>query len=237
MDIFEQLTRAQNGDQKAREQLVKDNLPLVFHIAKRFYDRGVDSSDLKQIGCIGLLKAIDNFSVEKNVKFSTYAVPMIQGEIRRFLRDDGMLRVSRGLKENAYKIKQAEEEIYLESGKEATIEEIAQRIGRSVEDVVIALESGYEVESLHKTVYCQGNGDIHLEEVLTGEWEPEEGILSHMTLMEAFAGLSHEEKNIVKRRYFLGETQAQIAKEMGTNQVQISRKEKQILHKMRKALG
>lgn len=156
------IARSQAGDKEAREVLIEKNLGLVHHIVKRFLGRGYDMEDLFQIGSIGLMKAIDKFDLSFEVKFSTYAVPMISGEIKRFLRDDGMVKVSRSLKENGFKIKQAAERIAYEKGGEATLEEIARATELSVEDIVMAMEANVEVESIYKSVYQSDGNEIYL---------------------------------------------------------------------------
>ncbi len=147
------IERSHAGDKEAREVLIEKNLGLVHHIVKRFLNRGVDAEDLFQIGCIGLMKAIDKFNLAFDVKFSTYAVPMISGEIKRFLRDDGMMKVSRGLKENGWKIKKAREQYQHEKGKEPALREVAEMTGLTVEEVVMAMDAGAEVESIYRSVY------------------------------------------------------------------------------------
>ena len=166
------LTQAQAGDREAREVLVEKNLGLVHHIVKRFLGRGYDAEDLFQIGSIGLMKAIDKFDLSYDVKFSTYAVPMIAGEIKRFLRDDGMVKVSRTLKENGFKIRQASEQVSKQLGREATLLEISEITGISTEDIVMAMEANVEVESIYKSVYQSDGNEIYMDGKLLTYIEP-----------------------------------------------------------------
>ena len=230
------IEKAHQGDKAAREQLVEENLGLVFTIAKRFAGRGTDDEDLFQIGSIGLLKAIDHFDLSYGVKFSTYAVPMIAGEIKRFLRDDGMLKVSRSLKETAYKTASARESLEKRLGREPTVEELSEEIGISREDIVLAMEAASEVESLHRPVY-QGDGtEIYLEDRIEEKENMNEKVLDSMVLTEVMETLEPEEKFLIIMRYFKDQTQSQVAEMLGRTQVQVSRLEKKILKKMRDAL-
>ena len=163
------IERSRAGDKEARERLIEEKLGLVRHIVKRFLERGYDPEDLFQIGCIGLMKAIDKFDLRFEVKFSTYAVPMIQGEIKRFLRDDGMVKVSRTLKENGWKIRQAAEKLSHMLGRDATMQEISEETGLSVEDIVLALDANIEVESIYKSVYQSDGNEIYLVDQVVGE--------------------------------------------------------------------
>ena len=227
------LENAHKGDKKAREALVEENMGLVYMTVKRFTGRGYETEDLIQIGCIGLLKAIDKFDVSFDVKFSTYAVPMIAGEIKRFLRDDGMIKVSRTLKETAAKAYMAKEALEKRHGREATLEEISKEIGAAREDIVLAMESSAEVESLYKTIY-QGNGNaISLMDKLEWEANPNEDLLDHIVLDELLGKLGNDERTLIRLRYFEDKTQVQVAAVMGMTQVQVSRFEKKILQKLR----
>lgn len=230
------IEKAHQGDKAAREQLVEENLGLVFTIAKRFAGRGTDDEDLFQIGSIGLLKAIDHFDLSYGVKFSTYAVPMIAGEIKRFLRDDGMLKVSRSLKETAYKTASARESLEKRLGREPTVEELSEEIGISREDIVLAMEAASEVESLYRPVY-QGDGtEIYLEDRIEEKENMNEKVLDSMVLTEVMETLEPEEQFLIIMRYFKDQTQSQVAEMLGRTQVQVSRLEKKILKKMRDAL-
>ena len=227
------LTQAQAGDRGAREILVEKNLGLVHHIVKRFLGRGYEAEDLFQIGSIGLMKAIDKFDLTYEVKFSTYAVPMIAGEIKRFLRDDGMVKVSRTLKENGMKIKQAADEVSKELGREATISEISELTGISVEDIVVAMEANAEVESIYKSVYQSDGNEIYMVDRLPSGKDDNEKVLNHILLEQLLSELTDEEKRLIARRYFQDKTQVEVARQLGISQVQVSRLEKRILLRMR----
>lgn len=225
--------RAHAGDKEAREVLIEKNLGLVHHIVKRFLNRGVDAEDLFQIGCIGLMKAIDKFDLSYDVKFSTYAVPMISGEIKRFLRDDGMVKVSRTLKENGFKITKARERFQHEKGREPTLTEIAEMTGLSVEETVMAMDAGAEVESIYRSIYQSDGNEIYLVDQIAGKSNEKEEVLNHMLLRQLLSELEGEEKELIELRYFQGKTQTDVAARMGISQVQVSRLEKRILRRMR----
>lgn len=227
------IARAQDGDKGAREVLVEKNLGLVHHIVKRFMGRGMDMDDLFQIGSIGLIKAIDKFDLTYEVKFSTYAVPMITGEIKRFLRDDGMIKMSRSIKENGWKIRQASDRLTFEKGREPTLEDLSEATGLPTEDIVMALEANVEVESIYKTVY-QGEGtQICLVDKLPEKKDDNELLLNHMMVEQLLDTLGDKEKKLIILRYYLDKTQVEVAKELGISQVQVSRLEKRILKSMR----
>ncbi len=228
------IARSQAGDKEAREVLIEKNLGLVHHIVRRFLGRGYDAEDLFQIGSIGLMKAIDKFDLAYDVKFSTYAVPMISGEIKRFLRDDGMVKVSRTLKENGWKIRQ--ERIAHEKGREATLEEIALATGISKEDIVMAMEANVEVESIYKSVYQSDGNEIYLVDKLPEKKDDNEKLLNHMLLEQLIGELGEEERLLIRLRYFQDKTQVEVAKNLGISQVQVSRMEKKILVRMREKL-
>ena len=237
------IAQAQAGDRAAREVLIEKNLGLVHHIVKRFAGRGYDCEDLFQIGTIGLMKAVDKFDLSFDVRFSTYAVPMISGEIKRFLRDDGMVKVSRTLKENGWKIRQASERLGHKLGREATLEEISHETGIGREDVVMALEANVEVESIYKTVYQSDGNEIQLldrvasaGETGSGEDEEKERVLDHMLLEQLLDGLEETERYLIRMRYFEDKTQSQVAGVLGISQVQVSRLEKKILLRMRRSV-
>ncbi len=232
-DTLTLLRRAHDGDKAARELLVQENLGLVWSIVRRFRNRGVEQEDLFQIGSIGLLKAIDKFDLAYDVQFSTYAVPMITGEIKRFLRDDGMLKVSRTMKETAVRALRAREKLETEQGREPTITEIAAALEMSTEEVVLALEAGSQVESLHKTI-CQGDGnDISLMDKLEEKTDRNEEVLNQILLEEILGTLKPEERRLIYLRYYREKTQTEIAAELGISQVQVSRLEKKILKTLR----
>ncbi|PXV85981.1 RNA polymerase sporulation-specific sigma factor [Lachnotalea glycerini] len=230
------IEKSHQGDKKARDMLVEENMGLVWSIVKRFVGRGHEQEDLFQIGSIGLIKAIDKFDTSYEVKFSTYAVPMISGEIKRFLRDDGMVKVSRSLKENGYKIRQATQSISHEMGREATIEELAAATELSAEDIVMAMDASVEVESIYKTVY-QGEGtQISLVDKLEEKNDEQEKLLDHMLLEQLLEILDEKEKKLIILRYYQDKTQMEVAKVLGISQVQVSRMEKKILLRMRQTL-
>ncbi len=248
------IERSQAGDKEARETLIEENLGLVRHIVKRFAGRGYDMEDLFQIGCIGLMKAIDKFDLHYEVRFSTYAVPMIQGEIKRFLRDDGMVKVSRTLKENGWKIKQAAQRLSQEYGREATLQELSEATGLETEDIVMALDANVEVESIYKSVYQSDGNEIYLVDQVVGgsngvgyssmgqamvntgglcEDTEKEKVLNHMLLEQLLGQLDDRERELISMRYFQDKTQVEVARYMGISQVQVSRMEKRILLQMR----
>lgn len=233
---LELLKLAKEGNQDAKEQLVKENLGLVWAVARRFMGRGHELEDLYQIGCIGLMKCIEKFDLSYDVKFSTYAVPMISGEIKRFLRDDGMIKVSRTLKETAYKVKKARDEIINQTGVEPKIEELSEILEIDVEEIVASLEANVEVESIHKTIYQNDGNAIYLLDKIATVEDENETLLNQIVLGEVMANLEEVEKKIIRLRYFENKTQTEIAKKIGISQVQVSRMEKRILLKMRKNL-
>ena len=230
------IQKSHDGDEGARAQLMEENTGLIWCVAKRFYGRGTEPEDLFQIGSIGLLKAIDKFDLSYDVKFSTYAVPMISGEIKRFLRDDGMIKVSRSLKEIAYRAYLAGEKLREETGKEPSIEEIAERIEVEKETLVLAMEASSEVESLQKTIYQGDGNEILLMDKIVEEEEREEKILNTMLLRQLLGELGERERELLSLRYFGNKTQGEVGKMMGISQVQVSRMEKRILQDLRKRL-
>ncbi|MGC4020100.1 MAG: RNA polymerase sporulation sigma factor SigF [Muricomes sp.] len=228
------IKKSHDGDKEAREQLVEENVGLVWCVVKRFYGRGTEAEDLFQIGSIGLLKAIDKFDLSYEVKFSTYAVPMISGEIKRFLRDDGMIKVSRSLKELSYKTFQAREELTAKLGREPTLDELAETMGVDREEIVQAMEAGGEVDSLYKPIHQKEGNEIRLVDKLEEKERKEEKILDHMLLAQLLESLNKEERQLIYLRYFADETQSQVGKRMGISQVQVSRMEKRIIENLRK---
>ena len=230
---LELIIRAQQGDEEAKNQLVNENMGLVWSLVRRFSGRGYELEDLFQIGSIGLLKSIDKFDLSFNVKFSTYAVPMIVGEIKRFLRDDGMIKVSRSLKETAYKARMLKEELIREYHREPTLSEIAAGLDLEVEEVAYALESNAEVESLSAVIY-QGDGKpITLSDKLDEAPILQNSLVDKMILAELIARLLPIERELITMRYFEDLTQTEIAKALDISQVQVSRIEKRILRKMK----
>ena len=227
------ITKSQQGDKKARDTVFEENTGLIYSVAKRFVGRGVEMEDLIQIGSIGLLKAVDHFNASFEVKFSTYAVPMIAGEIKRYLRDDGILKVSRSLKENCVRIYSAREKLEKELGREPVMEEIAQIAQLSVDEVVMSLESGAEVESLHKIIYQGDGNDISLMDRLQEKENGQDAALNRIFLDEILKKLDARERQLIYMRYFKDMTQTEIAAEMGISQVQVSRMEKRILKQLK----
>lgn len=228
----ELLKKVAKGDEKARETLINGNLRLVLSVIQRFTNRGEAPDDLFQVGCIGLIKAIDNFSLEFGVKFSTYAVPMILGEIKRYIRDSGQLRVSRSLRDLAYRAMQAKEQLLNERKREPTIEEIAERIDSKREDVVIALEAVTEPVSLYEPVFSEGGDTIYVMDQI-GDKNDDNNWLEEIALKEAIASLGNREKHILSLRFFQGKTQVEVADEIGISQAQVSRLEKGALNKIK----
>ena len=231
--VIELLKKAKQGDKKSRDMLVEENIGLVWSIVRRFGSRGYEYDDLFQIGVIGLMKAIDYFNTDYNVKFSTYAVPMITGEIRRFLRDDGMVKVSPEIKDHAYKVHQAREKLFSKLGREANVQELADETGIALEDVIVAMETNTEVDSLHKVIYQGDSNDNCLMDRLEDPNDESERVLNKMLVEKLLEDLKPSERDIIVLRYYCNQTQAQIAKRLGISQVQVSRIEKKILHAMR----
>ncbi len=234
METIELIKQARAGDKLAREQVIKQNMPRVYSIVRRFTGRGHDLEDLGQIGAIGLIKAVDNFNLDFEVKFSTYAVPLITGEIKRFLRDDGMVKVSRTLKENGYRIRREAEILAGRLGREATLEELSVATELKREDIVLALEAGNEVESLHKTVFQKEGSEISLMDRIPSERDESEIVLNRLMLGQLLDELEEKERRLIELRYFHDKTQTQVADLLNMNQVQVSRMEKKILRSMRK---
>ena len=228
--------KAHQGDKVARDLLVEQKTGLVWSIVRRFLNRGVEAEDLFQIGSIGLMKAIDKFDTSYEVRFSTYAVPMITGEIKRFLRDDGMLKVSRSMKETAGKGYAAREQLERKLGREPSLMEIADEIGVTPEELAMAMESGAEIETLQKTIYQGDGNDISLMDKLEEKTNQNEKLLDRILLENLLKILEPDERKLIYLRYFQEETQVSIAKKMGISQVQVSRMEKKILERLRKNL-
>ncbi|CCY59286.1 rNA polymerase sigma factor [Clostridium sp. CAG:632] len=234
---IELIKLAKEGDRKAREQVATENLGLVWSVVRRFAGRGHELEDLYQIGCIGLMKCIDKFDPAYDVKFSTYAVPMIMGEIKRFLRDDGMVKVSRSLKETAYKVYSVREQMMNEHGIEPTIEELASSLEIEKEDIVLALEAGSEVESIYKTIYQNDGNAIYLIDKLVSSEDESRQAVDRLALEELLGQLEEKERSIIRMRYFEDKTQTEIAGFLGISQVQVSRIEKKVLTKMREQMN
>ncbi|HIS26919.1 MAG TPA: RNA polymerase sporulation sigma factor SigF [Candidatus Pullilachnospira intestinigallinarum] len=230
------ITLAHQGDKAARDTLIEENIGLVWSIVRRFQNRGVETEDLFQIGSIGLIKAVDKFDPSYEVQFSTYAVPMIAGEIRRFLRDDGMLKVSRSLKELAGRIYSTKDALEKKNGREPTLFEVADELGVSQEDLVLAMEAQTQVESLQQVIYQGEGSDISLMDKLEEEENQSEQVVDRLLLEEVLKSLEGRERQLIYMRYFQEKTQAVIARQLGISQVQVSRLEKKILGKLRKKI-
>ncbi len=229
------LREMQAGNRKAREELVQGNLRLVLSVVQRFTQRGENLDDLFQVGCIGLIKSIDNFDISQNVRFSTYAVPMIIGEIRRYLRDNNAMRISRSIRDTAYKAMQAKEQLTHETQREPTVEQIAQRLDIPREEVVLALEAIVDPVSLYEPVYNDGGDTIYVMDQV-GDHNDEKNWLDEIALKEAIANLSDREKKILGLRFFKGLTQVEVSGEIGISQAQVSRLEKGALEKIKREL-
>lgn len=247
-ELTELITRAQAGDREAREILIERNLGLVHTIVRRFLGRGVEPEDLFQIGAIGLMKAVDKFDLGFDVKFSTYAVPMITGEIKRYLRDDGMVKVSRSLKENAVKVRLARQRLQNRLGREPFLQEIAGESGLTAEEILSALEADRGVESLYSRVTQADGSEVYLVDKLadgggdaggipgfggSGEDAEKERLLNRMLLDQLLGELGEKERELIRLRYFQDKTQTEVARRLGVSQVQVSRLEKRILLRMR----
>lgn len=231
--LFEQI---KSGDAQARELYIKGNLRLVLSVIKRFSASNENVDDLFQIGCIGLMKAIDNFDTELGVKFSTYAVPMILGEIRRYLRDNNAIRVSRSLRDTAYKVIYAKEHYIKQNLREPTINEIAEEIGISKEDIVLAMDAIQSPVSLYEPVYTEGGDTLYVMDQISDKKNKEENWVESIALAESMKHLDAREKHIVRLRFFEGRTQMEVAGEIGISQAQVSRLEKNALRTMRQHL-
>ena len=227
------------GSKAAKEKIVSDNTGLVWSIARRFVNRGYDLEELYQIGCIGLLKACDRFESRYGVQFSTYAVPLIAGEIKRFLRDNGAIKVSRILKQNGYQISKAKEALLHKYGREATLDELADYTGLCVGDIVMATEANREVESIQQTICGKDGTQVSLVERLVDEAQSEvaaENIMNRILVGQAMEKLGEMEQELIRLRFFEDKTQTEVAKVLGISQVQVSRLEKKILIQMRQNL-
>ncbi|MBR5578536.1 MAG: RNA polymerase sporulation sigma factor SigG [Lachnospiraceae bacterium] len=232
----ELFVRIKKGDEKAREEFIKGNLRLVLSVIKRFSASNENVDDLFQIGCIGLMKAIDNFDTNLNVRFSTYAVPMIQGEVRRFLRDNSTIRVSRSIKDTAYKAIYAKEAMMKKSCKEPTLAEVAKEVGVSKEEIVYALDAIQNPMSLYEPVYTEGGDALFVMDQISDKKNKEEKWIEHLSLNEAMKQLNSREHEIISLRFFEGKTQMEVAELIGISQAQVSRLEKNALHTMKNFL-
>ena len=230
-ELFEKIKK---GDKSAREEFINGNLRLVLSVIQRFSGRGENMDDLFQVGCIGLMKSIDNFDLSYNVKFSTYAVPMIIGEVRRYLRDNNSIRVSRSLRDIAYKAMRIREDFVKKNEKEPTVEEIAKEMGVDKEDVVQSLEAIQDPMSLYEPIYNDGGDAIFVIDQVSDDKNVDDNWLEKISLKEAMTKLGEREKHILNLRFFKGRTQMEVAKEIGISQAQVSRLEKTALNHVKK---
>lgn len=230
---FELIRQSQSGDKSAKEQLIKIHSGLIWNVVRRFMGRGYETEDLYQIGAIGLIRAIDKFDFAYEVKFSTYAVPLISGEIKRFLRDDGMIKVSRSLKENQWKIKKMMEQLQHELGREPEIGELAQRLSMEPEEIMLSMEAVIEVESMEQSLYGNDGKELFLKDRMASEKNEQEELMNHLFLQQLLETLEERDRTLILLRYFENKTQNQVAEILGISQVQVSRLEKKILRQMK----
>lgn len=233
----ESIARAQAGDKELRERLITENMGLVYMVSGRFAGRGVELEELNQIGAIGLIKAIDRFDPSREYAFSTYAVPLIMGEIRRFLRDDGMIHISRQIKEHARKIAIVREQLKKTDNREPSVEELGQLTGLTYEEIIMAANAGMEVDSIHRSVQGEKERGLTLEDQLEDKTSFETPILNHIALTQVLDHLGEQESRLISLRYMENRTQAEVASILGTNQVAVSRMERRILGQLRQRLG
>lgn len=230
----ELLVKIKNGDTEAREKFINGNLRLVLSVIQRFYNRGENVDDLFQIGCIGLIKSIDNFDLSQNVQFSTYAVPMIIGEIRRYLRDNNSVRVSRSIRDMAYRVLQIKERISREQNREVNIEEIAKELGVEKEEISFCLDAIQDPISLQEPIYKDGTENLYVMDQISDNKNIDERWVEDLTIAQALTKLNKREKEIISRRFFDGRTQMEVAEEIGISQAQVSRLEKGAISRIRK---
>ncbi len=228
------MKKIKDGDEKAREEFIRGNLRLVLSIIKRFYGKGENLDDLFQVGCIGLIKAIDNFDINQNVQFSTYAVPMIIGEIRRYLRDNNAIRVSRSMRDLAYKALGIKERIYKEQQRDASVEEIANELGIEKEEVIISLDAIQEPISLQEPAYSENTENIYIIDQVKDKKNTDELWTQNLTIAESIKKLNEKEKMIINKRFFEGRTQMEVAEEIGISQAQVSRLERTAINHIRR---
>lgn len=231
---IELLNKLKQGDLEAREKFIQGNLRLVLSIIQRFYNKGENLDDLFQIGCIGLIKSIDNFDINQNVQFSTYAVPMIIGEIKRYLRDNNSIRVSRSIRDLAYKALGVKDKIYKEEHREATIDELAKDLNVSKEDVLISLDAIQEPVSLQEPVYSENTENIYLMDQVSDKKNTDELWTQNITISESMKKLNNKERMIINKRFFEGRTQIEVAEEIGISQAQVSRLERLAIERIKK---
>ena len=235
-EMVELLRRSQAGDQAARERLIEGNLRLVLSVIQRFASRGENADDLFQVGCVGLIKAIDNFDVSQNVRFSTYGVPMIIGEIRRYLRDNSAIRVSRSMRDTAYRVLQAREKLQRENQREPTVEQIAKELDLPREEVVFAMDAVVDPVSLFDPVYSDGGDTVCVMDQVRDTRNTDESWLDRIALREAVDKLSPREQRILAMRFYDGKTQMEVSGEIGISQAQVSRLEKNAISTIRRNL-
>ncbi|MGN1269889.1 MAG: RNA polymerase sporulation sigma factor SigG [Clostridia bacterium] len=228
------ISKIKQGDKKARQDFIQGNLRLVLSLIKRFYGKGENVDDLFQVGCIGLIKAIDNFDLNQNVQFSTYAVPMIIGEIRRYLRDNNAIRVSRSIRDLAYKAISIKDKIYKEEQREASIEEIAKELNVEKEDVVMSLDAIQEPISLQEPAYSENTENIYIIDQVSDKKNTDELWTQNITIAESMKRLNEKEKMIINKRFFEGRTQMEVAEEIGISQAQVSRLERTAINHIRR---
>lgn len=230
------LRKVKEGDMEARDQLIQGNLRLVLSVIQKFMGRGENADDLFQVGCIGLMKAIDNFNVDLDVRFSTYGVPMIVGEIRRYLRDNSAMRVSRSMRDTAYKVLQAKEKYMTEHQREPSLDEVAKILDIPREEVVFALDAIVDPMSLYEPVYESGGDTVYVMDQVRDKKNTDESWLERIALSEAMSKLSEREKRILGLRFFQGKTQMEVSAEIGISQAQVSRLEKNAIAQIRKSM-
>lgn len=236
-DIYELIKKAQNGDNHAVGKIVEENSGLIWSVVRKFSNRGVENDDLFQLGAIGIIKCINKFDVNFNVKFSTYAVPMIMGEIRRFLRDDGLIKISRPIKELSVRVKYTQDNYLKENDKAPTLVELSAILEADIEDIIIAMESNREVESINGSAFKSDDSKITLEEKISDRNNPEEKLINKLVLNQIIEKLDEKEKQVIRLRYYNDKTQSEAASIVGVSQVQISRIEKKVLQKIRQDFG
>ena len=230
----ELLVKIKNRDNEAREKFIQGNLRLVLSVIQRFTSRGENIDDLFQIGCVGLIKAIDNFDISQDVQFSTYGVPMIIGEIRRYLRDNNSIRVSRSIRDMAYKVLQVKERVIRQTGKEPTIEEISKELGVEKEEISMSLDAIQDPISLQEPVYKDGTENLYVMDQVRDTKNIDEKWVENLTIAQALKKLNLREKEIISRRFFDGRTQMEVAEEIGISQAQVSRLEKSAIQRIKK---
>ena len=230
----ELLNKIKQGDEEARQEFIYGNLRLVLSVMKRFYGRGENADDLFQVGCVGLIKSIDNFDPSQNVQFSTYAVPMIMGEIRRYLRDNNSIRVSRSVRDLAYKVLQYKEKYQKENNKEPTIEEMSKELKVEKEEIAFSLDAIQDPISLQEPIYNDGSDSIYIMDQVKDKRNTDELWAENMTIRQAMKKLNSKEKDIINRRFFEGRTQMEVANELGISQAQVSRIEKNAITRIKR---